>query len=51
MSMDDVFKQLNEEFGSELFDITRQADSMSEAEAEKVMEDFTKRVEKSFGDE
>jgi hypothetical protein len=51
MSMDDIFKQLNEEFGSELFDIIRQSDDMSEEEAAEVMEDFTKKVGKSFGDE
>ena len=47
----EVLKQLNDEFGSELFDITKQAHDMTEEEAAKVMEDFTKRVGKSFGDE
>ncbi len=51
MSTNDIFKQLNEEFGSELFDITRRADDMSEEEAAEVMEEFTKKVGKSFGDE
>ena len=48
---EDIFKQLNDEFGGELFDITRQADDMSEEDAAKVMEEFTEKVGKSFGDE
>ena len=49
-TVDDVFEELNREFGQELFDITRQVDELSEDEATKVMEDFTERVGKSFGD-
>jgi NTP pyrophosphatase (non-canonical NTP hydrolase) len=52
MSYDyEVLKQLNEEFGSELFDITRHADKMTEDEAAEVMKKFTERVGKSFGDD
>ena len=39
--VDEVFKKLNEEFGDQLFDITRQGPDMTEAEAEQIMEEFT----------
>ncbi len=50
MKVDEVFEELNEQFGRELFDITRQSDEMSEDEARKVMDEFTEKIGKSFGD-
>ena len=47
----EVLEQLKKKFGGELFDITRHAHDMSEEEAAEVMEKFTERVGKSFGDE
>ncbi|MHA1816142.1 MAG: hypothetical protein ACTSX1_09070 [Candidatus Heimdallarchaeaceae archaeon] len=47
-TVDDVFKQLNEEFGLELFNICEKADDMTEKEATEVMEDFTKRAGKKM---
>ena len=47
-TVDDVFKQLSDEFGPELFNICEKADDMTEEEATKVMEDFTKRAGKKM---
>jgi len=46
--VDDVFKKLNEQFGSELFDIVEGSKDMTEAEAEKTMDEFIDKVGKSF---
>ena len=47
-AVDDVFKQLNEQFGDELFNITEGSRDMTEPEAEQVMDEFIKKVGKSF---
>ena len=47
-NVDDVFKQLNDEFGGDLFNIVKKAPDMTEEEATKVMEDFSEKVGDSF---
>lgn len=47
-NVNDVFKKLNDEFGGDLFNIVRKAPDMTEEEATKVMEDFSKKVGDSF---
>jgi hypothetical protein len=49
-TVNEVFEDLMEKFGDELFDITHQ-ENMSEDDAEKVMTEFTEKVGKYFGDD
>ena len=49
--VEDVFKELSDKHGKELFDITKKADELTEDQAEDLMENWLeKATETLFGD-
>jgi len=46
LNQNEVLKKLADEFGEELFQVTSDADNLSEREAKEIMEEMTERIGK-----
>jgi hypothetical protein len=49
--VDEVFEDLMNKYGDDLFNVTKHTKDISESEAKKIMDDFIKNIGKDFGDD